>query len=108
VKTLTQAEIDAIRDSRYRLTARQVYIKETCGELSQESFTELMDAIYKSGASCDVAYISYENAYYHGVITLTEYRWLKFKSSLGSLKRSVISGVRSVLRTLGSRLTTRK
>lgn len=106
MKTLTQVEIDRIRDDRYRLTMKEICAKE--GVISRNSFNEMLDTIYKSGSSCDIAYISYESAYYHGVITLTEYRWLKFKFSLGSLKRNVISGARSALRTLGSRLTTRK
>jgi hypothetical protein len=65
-------------------------------------FNELMAEIQEKGASPDVAYISIERAFEHGIISRRMFQWLKLKRSVGTFLRNVISGNRSAPPTRGS------
>jgi len=83
-----------------KITSKQVAERQET--LTAADMNAMLDAIYKNGGSCDIAYVTLEFAYTHGMIGPWEFRWRRLRRSVGTWRRNAISGVRSVLRTRGT------
>jgi len=79
--------------------------------LTREDFDRMLEYVYATGGSPDFVYYNeagIDRLWRIGALTLKEYAWLKLRFRLhwlGTWTRNAISGVRSALRTLGSRVT---